>query len=136
MTVFLANSMRKRLLNHLRNTNSPISIILDGTTDYSSQHFIIVYFSAIENNRNQHYFYDLLSVGLEEDSETLKKILFKKFEDDNILDLIQNNLVGYTSDGAHTMIKLKDLIKDELKKDLYFCACYAHKLELSKSIES
>lgn len=59
----ISSVMHKILISNLLLKNSPISIIIDGSTDYSGANFLIVYFQAIESNVPVIYFYKLLPVS-------------------------------------------------------------------------
>lgn len=63
ITEFISETMHATLHDNLMAQNVPISIILDGTTDSSRIHYLIVDFQTIENDYPVIYFYRLLGNG-------------------------------------------------------------------------
>lgn len=52
--------MHKNIMSYVVSKNYPVSIILDGSTDSSEKHYLIVYFQTIEENIPIVYFYKLI----------------------------------------------------------------------------
>ena len=48
MAVSISNSMHNRLKTSLQQSSSPISIIVDGSTDKSNKHLLAVLFQTLE----------------------------------------------------------------------------------------
>ncbi len=56
----------------------------------------------------QQYLYSLLPVGVNEDAEELKKLIFKPFSKDGkeFEQYVKKNLIDYGSDGINIMLKM------------------------------
>lgn len=63
ITNFISKTMHNTFVKSLLEKNVPVSIIIDGTSDSSRNHYLIVYFQTIENDNPVIYFYRLLEVN-------------------------------------------------------------------------
>ena len=131
---FISEQMAKRLVSMLQTTPYPIALIVDTSTDSSNNNYLIVYFKTIEYHKPTVYFYRILGVKSEKAID-LKKLIFDAFEEDGILGIMKERLIGFTSDGASVMIGkhngLGTLISQEVTNKLFITHCMAHKLELA-----
>lgn len=66
MVEVMSNLMHENLLKHLISKNSPVTIILDGATDQTKTHKMIVYFLAVEDYTPVMYFYKLIECSLDQ----------------------------------------------------------------------
>lgn len=138
MVKVISTSMHKELMDHLRKKKSALSIILDTSTDITNKHYLICYFSVIENNNVRTKLYKLIRLGIDEDADALFNHMINEFEKDGIETYMQENLVGYITDGARVfrghinsvMVKFQNWIKPKNRK-LIAIHCMAHRLELS-----
>ena len=108
-----------------------MSIILDASTDESSNHLLAVLFTILESNQPKVHFYRLLNLGYKSTAKDHVAILKAAFEEDEILDEMKEFLVGWTSDGAPVMLaeqggaasKFEEMLGKPLKKT----HCGAHR---------
>jgi len=71
MATFISDEMHKTLIQHIVAKHSPVSIILDTSTDVGQNHYLIVYFQALENGFPVVYFYKLIKLDADETSAAL-----------------------------------------------------------------
>lgn len=155
MLTSIGSYMHFKLLNHLQQNiyKNPMSFIVDGSTTYQGEHYLITYIRTLENVvdpatnvvvmlRPMVYFYKL--IALDEVSETgevhMQKIS-KALEDDrddlnvDMPRIFKNSVVAFGSDGASVMSSRgAGLIKhmsDYVEKPLIFVHCMAHRLQLA-----
>ena len=106
MARFMSQSIHTNLIKYLQTYDGPISVMLDGSTDRSQNHYLTVYLQALEQERTAVvHFYKLFSIGTIGTAEELLKALIEEFEKDIMLEYLKNNLIGYGSDGASVMIE-------------------------------
>lgn len=84
MTEVISNLMHETLMKHLVSKNSPVSIILDGSTDLSRTHSMIVYFLAVEDHTPVMYFYKLVECSLDQSAEGFFKALKDAFSKEKV----------------------------------------------------
>lgn len=136
MTELIGSTMHAETITHLMDTKTPLSIIVDGSTDLHSQKYLIVYFQAMELNEPKVYFYKLIPVDYE-DADSMLTALLDCFEQDSddFKKYIKDNLVGFASDGASSMTGRENGLKVKLNtwtgRSLYAVHCMAHRLELA-----
>lgn len=137
MVETISTSMRKELVNCLLSKNYPLSIILDGSSDPNGQHYIIVYFQAIEDYRPVTYFYKLIPTTTDESADGFYRILRGAFHDEekDLYRHLQKNMAGYGSDGAAVMLGKDNglavvLEREMIKRPLYKIHCMAHRLHM------
>ena len=63
----------------LKHSPAPVSIITDGATDETQNHYLVVLPQTIEDNQPKVVFYRLLEITDGEGAEDLKKLLVKAF---------------------------------------------------------
>lgn len=136
MTTVMSKTMHDTLIEQLLSKNVPISIIIDGTTDSSRIHYLIVYFQTMENDNPMIYFYRLIEVNDESSLGFFEALenAWKK-ENGDFYGYMHNNLVGFASDGAAVNIGkhggLVNHLKQFAKTPLLAVHCMAHRLELA-----
>ena len=137
MVSVISETMHDELILHLVKKQNPFSIILDGSTDASQNHYLIVYFQAIENNRPVVYFYKLILLEADETASGLFRSLTDSFssEKHSFSRYARKNMIGFASDGAAVMMGktngLGALLNDWTEKKLYMVHCMAHRLHLA-----
>ena len=150
MCVFISDEMHKELINHLKTVDSPFSLIVDTSTDYAGNHFLIVLIRAFEFDKNAEneitaerpvvYFYRLIEMGHSEDAQTMLNLIDTALEDDNkfggrFRDKFKKKLVGFASDGASVMQGkyggLAKKLEDYSGRSIYSIHCMAHRLQLA-----
>ncbi|MBV8803320.1 MAG: hypothetical protein JO131_10245 [Gammaproteobacteria bacterium] len=130
--------MHSKLIKHITdaiNSNIPVSIILDSTTDMKGSHHLIVYFRTLEVDQVSEnpgacqetprvYFYKLIPIGMDETAngyfETLSNSIkgiepgaensqYSSPEHEmNLYDVLKTKLRGFSSDGASVMLGKKN----------------------------
>lgn len=136
MTELISKHMHQTLVDNIMKQNVPISLIVDGTTDSSRVHYLIVYFQTIENNNPMIYFYRLLEVH-QETSEGLFNALTDawKKESKDLYAYMKSNLIGFASDGAAVNVGKKGglalHLKNFARNPIFAVHCMAHRLELA-----
>lgn len=127
-------SMKESLVTHIQQTDYPLAILVDTTTDQNVINYLAVYIRTLENNVPRVYFYSLIHV----ESETavqMKSYILESFKKDGLETAVKARLVGFASDGASVMTGerggLAKLIDDNADKDIYKIHCAAHKLQLA-----
>lgn len=137
MMELMSSTMHETFIKHLVSKNLPLSIILDGSTDSSENHFLIVYFQAMEENVPIVYFYKLIEISVDETAAGYFKSLADSFieEERDLYNHLRHNLIGFASDGAAVMMgKHNGLIKhfqDFTNRPIYAIHCMAHRLHLA-----
>lgn len=136
MTEFISETMHNTMIDTLLNKNVPISIIVDGTTDSSRIHYLIVYFQTIENDNPVIYFYRLLEVN-DESALGLFTIITQAWEKEkgDFVNYMKRNLIGFASDGASVNLGrsggLVQHFKNFANSPIFAVHCMAHRLELA-----
>ena len=90
---------------------APVSIIKDGATDETQNHFIAVLLQIIENNQPKVIFYRLLENTDGEGAEDLKKLLVKAFQTNAKFIMVSSlieNVKKYFPEGRLEMYKVLD----------------------------
>lgn len=136
MIEVMSNLMHENLMTHLVSINSPVSIILDGSTDLSRTHNMLVYFLAVEDYAPVMYFYKLIECSLDQSADGLFTALENAFSKEKVdfIKYLKNNLIGYISDGAPVMIGKNGLVsklRSMVNQPVYSVHCMAHKLHLA-----
>ena len=81
-----------------------MSILTDGATDQTQNHYLVVLLQIIEDNQLKVVFYRLLEITDGEGAEDMKKLLVKAFQEDHIEQYMKKWLTGYGADGAAVMM--------------------------------
>jgi hypothetical protein len=150
MLLLISDAFHRKLVKHIVSTNSPISIILDATTDSRGKHYIIVYFRALEADKDMDgkilqvrpcvYFYKLIELGASEDANAYMTVLQTSFTEDiereqHFDEKLKTLLVGFGSDGASVMIGAQNGLLIKLRRaynpNIYGIHCMAHKFNLA-----
>lgn len=136
MTEVMSNLMHETLLKSLLSNNSPVTIILDGGTDDSRRHSVIVYFLAIEDYTPIMYFFKLVECSIDQSANGMFEALKTSFSQQSrdLTTYLRNNLIGYISDGAPVMIGKNSLLtkfRSLVNQPVYSVHCMAHKLHLA-----
>ena len=71
-------------------------MILDGSTDSSSNHVLSVSFQTLENNKPVVHFYKLINMGFSATAKDHVDAIGKAFTEDLLLDDMKELLVGWT----------------------------------------
>uniref|UniRef100_A0A915J1A9 Uncharacterized protein n=1 Tax=Romanomermis culicivorax TaxID=13658 RepID=A0A915J1A9_ROMCU len=66
MIAVISEEMHDQLIKHLTKKQSPLSLILDRSTDNSQDHYLITYFQALESNIPILCFYKLILLEADE----------------------------------------------------------------------
>lgn len=120
----------------ITDTLLPFSIILDGSTDRNSVHYLIVYFQFIYEDVCYLQFYRLIPIGSDESAKGLYNVLMDKirFEKEDLFNHMKKNIVGFISDGASVMMGRKNglviLVGDFTGRPIFRVHCMAHRLHL------
>ena len=149
MLMLISETFHSKFLRHVLESNYPLSLILDATTDAAGKHFVIVYLRSLEADKAEGkitqvrpvlYFYKLLEFGLEETSQAYLDLLKSSFEETaereiNFEQVFKSRLIAFGSDGASVMIgKNNGLIvklKEYLGRPILSVHCLAHRLHLA-----
>lgn len=137
MTLHLSNSFHEILIDYLIAKKNPISLIIDDTTDKGNNHFKIVYFQTIEDNNPVIYFYKLIETKSEKGISSFEALrdAFKSEKRSQFHDYMQNNLIGFASDGAPSNTGKNSgtikHIRDWARSPIFAIHCLAHRLELA-----
>ena len=125
--------MHNRLLDHIRSSPYPISIIVDGSTDISNNHLLAILIQTLEDEMPMNYYYALVKLQTDESAESQTQALIDKLTTDNIYEAVQSKIVSFVSDGASVMTGKKQGMATRLKKafpKLISVHCSAHRIEL------
>jgi hypothetical protein len=96
----IGNHMHNDLIERLKISKSPVTLILDCGSDITNKHYLITYLSFIENNKHTIIFYRNIELGVQEDSEALYEALITQFTRDDIILYMQKHLSALVTDGA------------------------------------
>ena len=100
----ITSEIRKDLIKGIKNSPAPVSIITDGATDSTQNHYLVVLLQIIEDNQPKVVFYRLLEIKEGEAANDLKDLLIKAFAQDNIEHYMKKWLTGYGADGVSVMM--------------------------------
>jgi len=152
MALHISKHMHVALLNHLSSSDAPYwSLIVDTTTDYRGNHYMISFIRSLEADysaengrilqiRPVMYFYKLLEIGHDENAVALLNLIENSLKKDAELGfkmerLFKQRLIGFASDGASVMLGkyggLAKKIEDYVGKKIYTVHCMAHRLQLA-----
>lgn len=134
ITKAISKQMHHQFIEFLKKSEIPFSIILDTSTDASTNHYLIVYLQILEEHRPIVMFYRLIELTDDETGKGLFTSLLNKIQEDGLEDKFKTNLAGYASDGASvTAGQQKGLIavlKDYFKLNIFAVHCMSHRLHL------
>ena len=134
MAASISKTMHNRLITSLQQSSSPISIIVDGSTDKSNKHLLAVLFQTLEEDVPVTYYYGLLELKTDETAEGQTDVLMDKLKTDLLFPQIKNRVISFVSDGASVMTGKKQsmakLLKKEFGPQLISVHCGAHRVEL------
>lgn len=134
MVTVIADEMRKTLVTYIKQTNFPISVLVDTTTDPSVVNYLSIFLRTMENGLPRCYFYRLVRVNSEK-AQDLKELMLETFKKDDIWEEMKSRLIGFASDGASVMTGssggLGRLLSNEIGRNLYMIHCSPHKLQLA-----
>lgn len=133
----MSEYMHKQLVNHMYYNNLPFSIIIDGSTDITNNHYLIIYFQILENNIPIVCFYKLVETTSDVTAKgffgSIKQALYA--EDVDLYGYFKKNLVGYVSDGENVMTGkeggLISYIRKQTDHPIYAVHCMAHRIHLA-----
>lgn len=136
MVESMSAHMHRLFINHMLAKNLPFSIIMDGSTDSTGSHYLIVYFQILENDIPTVCFYRLIESTSDRTAkgifDTLLSALQK--EEKDLLPYFKRNLVGYASDGEPVMSGARggvlSYVRGVAENPIYAIHCMAHRLEL------
>jgi hypothetical protein len=136
ITIFISNVMQQTLVEHIMESSSPLSVIVDGSTD-NQKHFLAVLIQSMEDYHPVVYFYKLIPIPSDETAQSLANIMIQSFENEKpgFSDVVRSKLVGFASDGASVMMGEHNGLLQKLKtwkgKNIYGIHCMAHRLQLA-----
>lgn len=133
----MSSYMHRQLIDHMVSENLPFSIIIDGSTDISESHYLIIYFQIFEENVPVICFYRLLETSSDVTAlgffNTITNAL--KSEERDLYDYFRHNLVGYVSDGENVMTGVVGGLISHIRKitvnPIFAVHCMAHRLHLA-----
>lgn len=133
----MSSYMHRLLINHMLAKESPFSIIIDGSTDITDTHFLIVYFQLLENNVPITCFYKLLETSSDVTANGFFKTIWDglKNEERDFFNYFKRNLIGFASDGESVMSGVRggliSFIRGISKQPIYAIHCMAHRIHLA-----
>jgi hypothetical protein len=125
---------------HLINKAVPFTLILDGTTDISNKHVVLVYFKVQEGSRTVTLLFTIMELGKSSTSdaylEAIKKAVSNAGYEFEVY--FKMNIVGIATNGENTMLLLHKLLDEWIQKKnydgerikLFSINCLAHKIQL------
>ena len=139
MIHFLSDVMHSKLIRNLTSNRAPVSLIVDGSTDSTNQHVLVVLLQTVLDGKPTVSFYGMIPLGVDETARGLYNALTREWakEPHGFLDYMRENLVSYISDGANVMSGSRRSLYKELKTNflmngpLYQLKCQAHRLHLA-----
>lgn len=133
----MSSLMHKNMINHMLSKNLPFSMIIDGSTDSTESHLLIIYFQILENNVPVVCLYRLLETSSDRTAAGLFKTLKNAMltEESDLFSYFKRNLVGYAFDGERVMSGytggLISHIRQITDNPIYAVHCMAHRLHLA-----
>lgn len=133
----MSSYMHRQFINHMLSENLPFSIIIDGSTDISESHYLIVYFQILERNVPSICFYRLIETSSDVTASGYFNSIINamKSEERNLYDYFRHNLIGYVSDGEHVMTGVAGGLISYIRKitdnPIFAVHCMAHRLHLA-----
>ena len=94
--------------------------LTDGSTSRGNRHYLAVLFQTTEKLRVVTYFYGLIEIPLDETAMGLTTTLVNQLTADGLYKIIQDNIVGFVSDGASVMIGVKSGMDKYLRYVFYY----------------
>ena len=104
MTRSMSKTIDNLLIDHLRASTSPLSLILDSSTSHGNDHYLVTLIQSMEKHIVVNYFYGLIEIPMDESSESLKKVLIDRLIKDGLYQAVKDNIVGFVSDSAPVMV--------------------------------
>jgi len=139
ITESISAHMHTLLIDNMVSKNLPFSIIIDGSTDSTESHFLIVYFQILDNNTPVVCFYGLIETTSDRTASGLFNSIVATMsaEKRDFLNYFKRNLVGYASDGERVMSGssggLISFIRKHTRHPIYAIHCMAHRIHLAIS---
>lgn len=133
----ISEYMHQQLIDYMYYNDLPFSIILDGSTDITNSHYLIIYFQILENNSPSVVFYKLVETTSVVTAKGYFETIKNSFYEENVdfYAYFKKNLVGYISDGESTMAGreggLISFIRKQTKHPIYAVHCMAHRMHLA-----
>jgi hypothetical protein len=109
LTKFIGDSMHQSIMDYLVKSNSPVTILLDGSSDRKNNNYMFVYFQAVAGSRTVVHFYKLLKFGKTSNAAAYRDILLDPFREDSeaCFNYIKNNV----TDVAANMVSFQSLFE-------------------------
>lgn len=137
MASLLSRHIHTILLKHLIAQKRPVSIIIDRSIGFDRQHYLLVYFMAVETNVPVLYFYSLIPIYGDETASQLFDSVMKKFDSEklDIKSYIKENLFELVTDGSSLVTKgtngLAKYFRNFTNRPLYSIHFLAYKMHLA-----
>ena len=128
--------LKKELLQSLKISNAPISLIMDTATDNTNKNYLNAYFSTVINQEKKIIFYKLIDLEGMSTAEYIFAKLIENFEIDGILELMKQNIFSIVTDGASVFTAIKNSVGTKLslwtgRNDTFIRIwCYSHRLQV------
>ena len=131
----IANTMRKRLVNSLLESNNKISILIDESTSLSKKSVLIVYGkAAVGDGEPVFMFLDLVELD-SQTADSVTSALENCLKSAGFTETyLQANWIGFVTDGASVMLGRHSGVATQLRKKyphLFTWHCLNHRLELA-----
>ena len=120
------------LLDKLKSSSLPVSIICDESTDMSQRKYLAVLLQTLEGEEIM--IYDYRTIYLEEvvvSAEYLYKVLTAAFVEDGLEGTMKEYLRSFASDGASVMVLLAEKLNGYTNHHLHRVHCTPHKIQLT-----
>jgi hypothetical protein len=138
MTQVISETMHIDLLNEMKETHPIVSLLVDGATDNTGNHFIICLFHFHRNGIPNTSLYKLLQIGVSEKAEDLFNLIISAFVKDGIDIYMKTQLLSFVSDGASVLSGKRNSVYTKLQnwilpksRRLVRIHCCPHKLQLA-----
>ncbi len=133
---FIGNRFQNRLIKHIKDSNTPMSLMWDTATDKTDRQFLLVYIRALEDNYPHVYFFRLIELGISSTAATQFQSIITALATEGLAPTIKQHLYGLGADGTAVntgqrngiMAKLREYTDHEKTIAVW---CLAHKVELA-----
>lgn len=141
MMDYISRTMHRNLIRFLKESKTPLSLIVDGSSDSTQNACFMIMLQYVEHHLPVTRIYSVMQVESEE-SEKLFQYMEDMFTKDGIIGNIGDQLMGFTSDGAANMVGahkgLRTRIRNwlqgrrrSIETPLFEMHCMAHRFQLA-----
>ena len=128
----ISQTMHDALVERLLSDQPTLSVMIDTSTDISSQATLAIVFHIFgQNGQVEVVLYRILKITTAETSDALFSLFISALREDGLENYVKSRCIGFSSDGGSNVKRFRKLFSDITDHKLASIHCMNHRLELS-----